>query len=257
MRSREANILDTSIPMNQRRYTVSTHTILSRRDFLRVGGLVVLSVTTAACAPATEPTVQSEGPASNADEALQRLVDGNKRYSTNKSINLNETESRRVEVASGQKPFATIFSCIDSRVPPELIFDRGLGDLFVIRTAGQVLDSAVLGSLEFTVAEVHVPLVMVLGHENCGAVKATVETLEANATAEADINYLVEGIRPAVEKAHGQPGDEIDNVVRANVELMVERLKESPILSEALEKGELKIVGARYDLDTGVVEMIA
>jgi carbonic anhydrase len=184
-------------------------------------------------------------------------MDGNKRYVANKSISLNESESRRVEVAAGQEPFATIFSCIDSRVPPELIFDRGLGDLFVIRTAGQVLDSAVLGSLQFTVGEAHVPLVMVLGHENCGAVNETRNALKANTEAEADINYLVEGIRPAFDKAQGQPGDEIDNIVRANVELVVERLKESPILREAIEKGELKIVGARYDLDAGAVELIA
>jgi carbonic anhydrase len=238
---------------------MSIQTLLSRRDFLRVGGVVVLAATTAACAPApaAQTTAQSEGPVDSADQALQRLMDGNKRYVANKSIDLNESESRRVEVAAGQKPFATIFSCIDSRVPPELVFDRGLGDLFVIRTAGQVVDSAVLGSLEFTVAEVHVPLVMVLGHENCGAVKATVETVAANVKAEAEINYLVEGIRPAVEKVHGQSGDEIDNVVRANVELVVDRLKESPILSEAIEKSALKIVGARYDLNTGAVELIA
>jgi carbonic anhydrase len=234
---------------------VSIHAIVSRRGFLRAGAAVVVGATAIACASA--PPVQSEGPAANAEEALQRLMDGNKRYVANKSVSLNESASRRVAVAAGQQPFATIFGCIDSRVPPELVFDRGLGDLFVIRTAGQVVDSAVLGSLEFTVAEVHVPLLMVLGHENCGAVKATLETLEAGATAEADINYLVEGIRPAVEKAGGRSGDEIENVVRVNVELVVERLKETSVLSQAVEKGELRIVGARYDLDTGVVELIA
>jgi carbonic anhydrase len=226
---------------------------LSRRDFLRASGLTAASVTLAACAPAQ---LNVEAPVANADEALQRLKEGNERYVANKSIDLNESQSRRIELAKGQNPFATIFSCVDSRVPPELIFDRGLGDLFVIRTAGQVIDNAVLGSLEFGVAELKIPLLLVLGHEKCGAVKATVEAVENNGTAEAEINWLVDGIRPAVEVAKMQSGDLLDNAVKANVLLTVERLKRSSILSEALEKGALKIIGARYDLDTGIVEVI-
>ena len=226
---------------------------LSRRDFLKASGLTAMSMAVAACAPTQ---VSTEAPVANADEALQRLLEGNQRYTANKSTDVNESKSRRVELAQGQNPFATIFSCVDSRVPPELVFDRGLGDLFVIRTAGQVIDNAVLGSLQYGVAELKIPLLMVLGHEKCGAVKATVEAVENNATAEAEINWLVNGIRPAVEEAKAQPGDLLDNAVKANVLLTVEHLKGSSILSEALEKGELKIVGARYDLDTGVVEVI-
>lgn len=203
-------------------------------------------------APSVAPT---EMPVANADEALQRLLEGNKRYVSFQSTDIDETESRRVEVAGGQHPFATIFSCVDSRVPPELVFDRGLGDLFVIRTAGQVIDRAVLGSLEFGVAELNIPLLVVLGHEKCGAVKATVEAVESNTKAEDDIEWLIEGIRPAVEKVKSQSGDMLDNAVRANVELVVGTLKGSPILSDAVAKGTLKIVGARYDLDTGVVEV--
>ena len=226
----------------------------SRRDFLKASGLTAVSLALAACAPALAPT---EGSVTNADEALQRLMEGNERYVANKSTDLNESQSRRADLAQGQNPFATIFSCVDSRVPPELIFDRGLGDLFVIRTAGHVIDNAVLGSLEFGVAELQIPLLMVLGHEKCGAVKATVEAVEKNATAEGDINWLVEGIRPAVEEVKSQSGDLLDNAVKANVTLTVERLKGSAILSEALEKSELQIVGGRYDLDTGMVEIIA
>ena len=226
---------------------------LSRRDFLRASGLTAAGMALAACAPAQ---VSVESPVANADEALQRLSEGNERYVANKSTDLNESQSRRIELAKGQDPFAMIFSCVDSRVPPELIFDRGLGDLFVIRTAGQVIDNAVLGSLEFGVAELKIPLLMVLGHEKCGAVKATVEAVENNATAEAEINWLVDGIRPAVEAAKAQSGDLLDNAVKANVSLTVERLKGSSILSEALEKGDLKIIGARYDLDTGIVEVV-
>ena len=225
---------------------------LSRRDFLKASSLTTVSIALAACAPAQ---VNVEAPVANADEALQRLLEGNQRYAANRSTDLNESQSRRAELAKGQSPFATIFSCVDSRVPPELIFDRGLGDLFVIRTAGQVIDKAVLGSLEFGVAELKIPLLLVLGHEKCGAVKATIEAVENNAEAEAEINWLVDGIRPAVEAAKEQSGDLLDNAVKANVGLTVERLKGSPILSEAINKGELKIVGARYDLDTGIVEI--
>src|SRR5919106_5882022 len=218
---------------------------LSRRDFLKASGLTAISVTLAACAPTQ---VSMEAPVTNADEALQKLLEANERYVANKSTDLNESQSRRVELAQGQNPFATIFSCVDSRVPPELVFDRGLGDLFVIRTAGHVLDQAVLGSLEFGVAELKIPLLMVLGHEKCGAVKATLEAVENNATAEAEINWLVDGIRPAVEEVKGQSGDLLDNAVKANVSLTVEHLKASSILSEALEKSELRIVGGLYDL---------
>src|SRR5437016_3093071 len=116
----------------------------------------------------SEPSVRSS------DEALQRLLEGNRRYSENKSLPLNESISRRIEVADHQNPFATIFACVDSRVPPELVFDCGLGDLLVIRTAGQVIDRAVLGSLEFGLLELRIPLLLVLGHERCGAVKATI-----------------------------------------------------------------------------------
>lgn len=225
---------------------------LSRRDFLKASSLTAVSMALAACVPTQ---VSIEAPVTNADEALQRLLEGNQRYVANRSTDLNESQSRRAEVAKGQSPFATIFSCVDSRVPPELIFDRGLGDLFVIRTAGQVIDKAVLGSLEFGVAELKIPLLMVLGHEKCGAVKATIEAVENNAVAEAEINWLVDGIRPAVEAAKGQSGDLLDNAVKANIGLTVERLKGSPILSEAIDKGELNVVGGRYDLDTGIVEI--
>jgi carbonic anhydrase len=235
---------------------MSTQSKFSRRDFLKTSGMAAVGLGLASCAPAAQATLQ-EGPVSNADEALQRLTDGNKRYAANKSIDLNESANRRVELANGQNPFATIFCCVDSRVPPELVFDRGLGDLFIVRTAGQVIDNAVLGSLQYGVAELKIPVLMVLGHEKCGAVKATIETMEHNGKAEAEINWLVDGIRPAVEKVHGQAGDELDNAIKANVMLVVERLKGTAILREAVEKGTLKIVGARYDLDTGMVETIA
>jgi carbonic anhydrase len=196
--------------------------------------------------PATHP----------ADEALQRLLAGNQRYAAGQPTHPNLTASRRAEVTLGQKPFAMILGCVDSRVPPELIFDCGLGDLFVIRTAGQVIDRAVLGSLEFGVAELHIPLLVVLGHAKCGAVMATVETMVHYGRAEADIQTLVEAIRPAVTQAQGQPGDLLDNAVRANIGLNIRRLKDSSLLAEVAHKGELKIIGAHYALETGIVEIL-
>lgn len=203
-----------------------------------------------------QPQPIPEAPITSADEALQRLLEGNRRYSTNQATNLNQTPLRRIEVAQAQHPFAIIFGCVDSRVPPEIIFDRGLGDLFVIRTAGQVIDRAALGSIEFGVVELNIPLIMVLGHERCGAVKGTIESLEQHAPAPGQIELLVESIRPAVEKAKSQPGELLENAVRANIELTVSQLKGSPMLAEAIQKGQLKVVGARYDLDTGSVALI-
>ena len=172
----------------------------SRRTFLSLSGLTAMGLVVAACgggssAPAAEAPIESP------EEALTRLLEGNVRFVADKSLPIDEGKDRREKVVKRQKPFATIFSCVDSRVPPELIFDRGLGDLFVVRTAGEVPDAAVMGSIEYGAAELEIPLLMVLGHTGCGAVKATVNTLESGETPDADIAFLVEGLKPAVEKA--------------------------------------------------------
>ncbi len=172
----------------------------TRRGFLGLSGLSALSVLLAACgggdaAPAAETAIESP------EEALERLLQGNARYVADKSLPINEGKARREKVATRQRPFATIFSCVDSRVPPELVFDRGLGDLFVVRTAGEVVDTAVLGSIEYGIGELEIPLVVVLGHSACGAVKATVASLATGEKPEAEIAYLVDGIAPAVTKA--------------------------------------------------------
>jgi len=192
----------------------------------------------------------------SADEALNRLLEGNRRFAANKAINPHRSEARRQEIVTGQHPFAIILGCVDSRVPPELIFDQGLGDLFVIRSAGQVIDDAVLGSIEFGVAELGIPLIMVLGHSSCGAVTATVETLEENLPTEGSIGKLVENIEPAVHQAarHGQ--ELIDAAARINVALEINKLNRSPLLSAAMKEAKLKIVGAFYDLSTGLVEIL-
>ncbi len=190
------------------------------------------------------------------DEALERLLEGNQRFAANKTIGPHRSESRRLEIATGQHPFAIILGCVDSRVPPELIFDQGLGDLFVIRSAGQVIDDAVLGSIEFGVAELGIPLIMVLGHSSCGAVTATVETLEKNLPTEGSISKLVENIEPAVHQAAGHGQELIDAAARINVALEISRLNRSPLLSAAMKEAKLKIVGAFYDLSTGLLEIL-
>ncbi len=191
-----------------------------------------------------------------ADQALQRLLTGNRRFSVHQSIHPNQMLDRRLEIARGQKPFAMVLGCVDSRVPPEIIFDCGLGDLFVIRTAGQVIDRAVMGSLEFGIAELHIPLLVVLGHASCGAVIATIEAMEHNLEPEADIQALVDAIRPAVEIAETQPGNLVENAVRANIGLVVQRLFQAPVLERAVRTGALKIFGAHYSLETGLVEIL-
>jgi carbonic anhydrase len=192
----------------------------------------------------------------SADAALNRLIEGNRRFATDKAIAPNRSESRRIEITRGQHPFAIILGCVDSRVPPELIFDQGLGDLFVIRSAGQVIDDAILGSIEFGVAELGIPLILVLGHSKCGAVTATIETLEKNLPVEGAIGTLVENIKPAVGRAKGHGEQLIDQAARMNVALEINRLKESPILSGAIKGGRTKIVGAFYNLSTGLVEIM-
>ena len=187
-------------------------------------------------------------------QALQKLIDGNKRYAAGKVLRPDQTGERRITVSAKQEPFAIILGCSDSRVVPEIAFDEGLGDLFVVRTAGNVSDDIVLGSLEFGAAELNVPLIMVLGHQNCGAVTAVVK----NAQVPGHIARIAEAIKPAVDKVRNQPGDFVDNAVRSNVQTEVGDLKQStPILADRIKAGKLMIVGGRYDLKTGLVEVIA
>ena len=146
-----------------------------------------------------------------------------------------------------------MLTCSDSRVAPELFFDQGLGDLFVIRNAGNVLDDHVIGSMEYAVEHLHAPLIIVVGHEKCGAVSATVSGAEAPG----HIRSVVESIAPAFEKSKSQPGDKVDNAVRANAQQTADILKQAePILKESQSAGHLSIVAARYDLGTGRVEIL-
>ncbi len=342
---------------------------VSRRVLLRRGltalGVVSMAPVLSACEAPFLPSGAEpfEMPVETPEEAITRLLEGNARFVRGKSTAINESAARRTKIAQRERPFATIFSCVDSRVPPELVFDRGLGDLFVIRTAGNVVDSAVMGSLEYGAYELEIPLLLVLGHKGCGAVKATMDAIKSGGKAAGSMGYLVEAIRPAVEtpktevlglvlteadtavmpkeavvgnggamKVSAQPkkadamtpslpaeapavdtappaadtataeptsatdavtepvpaaaetvatdatvaettvaeetvaegtvadqtagvGDPLTDAIKRNVVLTVARLMKSPIIAERVRKDRLRVVGALYDLETGIVEL--
>jgi len=193
----------------------------------------------------------------NGEKTLQQLIEGNQRYLIKTSSHPHRWAQRRREIAAAQRPWAVIISCSDSRVPPELIFDCGLGDLFVIRLAGNILDDAVLGSIEYAVEHLAVKLVMVLGHSRCGAVTAAVK---AGAAAEpaGHISVIIKALQPAVEEAASQAGDRIDQTIRCHVRRTIEQLgRAKPILEKLVRTSEVKLVGAYYDLDSGQVEIIS
>ena len=194
-----------------------------------------------------------------ADEALGRLLDGNKRYVESGLKACGETNTAaREKLAKGQKPYAIILSCSDSRVPPELIFDKGLGEIFVVRVAGNVPDPIVVGSIEYAAEHLGSPLVMVLGHERCGAVKATVD---ANGKGEGNIGAIVKTVAPALKKVKQDKSCDLKDkdklvecVVDANAKMVAKNLtKQSKILRELVHEGKVKIVAAKYDLDDGKV----
>jgi carbonic anhydrase len=188
------------------------------------------------------------------DQALASLIDGNQRFKTGQAQHPREDEQRRTEMLAGQSPFAIVLTCSDSRLPPEILFDQGIGDIFVVRTAGNVAEDLELGSIEYAVEHLGVSLIMVLGHQKCGAVTAAAGEGEAAG----HILNVVEAIKPSVEKARATPGDLVSNSINQNVLDEVAALKNSePILKEFVDAGKVEVVGARYDLDTGGVTLIS
>ena len=209
---------------------------------------VLLLVTVLAGASGQQPVRVA-----SADQALARLMEGNKRYVRHKEQHPDESMARRKELETGQHPFAVILGCADSRVPPELLFDQGLGDLFVIRVAGNLVDDDVLGSMEYAVEHLDTKLIMVLGHEKCGAVSAAVE----GGDVPGHLKALVEAIQPSVEATRNEPGDRVHNCVIANARRVAGQIRASePVLKEAIEKGGLKVVAADYLLDSGKVNLL-
>ena len=187
------------------------------------------------------------------DRALEQLLAGNARYVGGLARQPRQSPARRAEVCGSQAPFAVVLGCADSRVPPEIIFDQGLGDLFVLRVAGNVVDDMVLGSIEYAAVHLDVTLVMVLGHSQCGAVTATAlgDGLEGH------IPSLARAIQPAVDRASEMDGDLLENAIRQHASSMAAELRASqPLLAPLVESGKLKIGAAHYDLGSGVVKVL-
>jgi carbonic anhydrase len=230
----------------------------SRREFVQLAGLAAgaagLSLPLAGLA-ASQPAV-----ARDPDSVLTRLLEGNKRFVSGQLVHPGRTPADFAALAEGQAPLAIIVGCADSRVAPELVFDQGVGDLFVVRVAGNIVSGAgptVKGSIEFAVAELGARLIMVLGHTQCGAVKAAIAHIDANDALPGSIGELIDPIRPAVRAVQGRTGDKLENVTNANIAQGVERLKTlDPIVSKFAKTGELKVVGAVYELRTGEVKVL-
>jgi carbonic anhydrase len=228
----------------------------SRRTFLRLGAVTALAPTTIARAIAAEAPRPNAPPAPNAispQEALRRLMDGNTRYAANQP-NERDYSSGRASRAQAQHPIAAILSCSDSRVPPELVFDQGPGDIFVTRVAGNIVSADLLASIQYGVEFLGAPLVMVLGHSGCGAVDAAIKVLKGKATLPGNLPELVAAIKPSViaaQKMHR--GDLLDDAIAENVRRQVARLKRSQIVGTRYASRKIDIVGAVYDLRTGKV----
>ncbi|MFE9560405.1 carbonic anhydrase [Streptomyces sp. NPDC006487] len=189
------------------------------------------------------------------EEALRRLAAGNRRWAAYRQQHPHESRSVRLQVAREQHPFAIVLGCVDSRVPPELVFDQGLGDLLTVRAAGEVLDEAVLGSIAYGVLELEVPLVLVLAHQSCGAVGAAVHADETGAELPAHIQYLAEQIRPSID--HGRHGEaRVAATIDAHARRTRGLLAAEPDLARRIAAGRLAVAVARYDLVDQRVRML-
>jgi carbonic anhydrase len=230
----------------------------SRRGLLRLlcAGAASLALAGTAAAKENKKPPKPQNVVSP-DASLALLMEGNKRYVEGNSRR-HDFKREREALVGGQNPYAGILSCADSRIAPEYAFDSGRGDLFVCRVAGNFANDDTVASMEYAVAILGTPLIMVLGHDACGAVDATIKSLKDNTTLPGHLPSLVTSLTPAVKAVSGNPGDLLDNAIRKNVIDNVAKLKlATPILSAAVEQRKLKVVGGIYRLGDGRVEMIS
>jgi carbonic anhydrase len=230
---------------------------IDRRSLLAVG---VGSITAAIVGGTAQAEAPAPGQAARSPEhALQGLLEGNKRFVSQPQVCEIDLAKQRASVAGGQAPWATILSCADSRVPPELVFGgRGLGELFVARNAGNLADTATIGTLEYGAAVLGSPLIVVLGHKSCGAVKGACEVITSNATFPGSIGPMIDPIIPAALAVRDQPGDFVDNATRESARRTARRLAtSSATLADLIEAGKLTILAAMYDLETGKVDYLS
>jgi carbonic anhydrase len=225
---------------------------VGRRRFLQLGAGIAAALAVGGSALAAGGPVTSL----TGDQALAKLKEGNQRYVSSPQACISDLASARAGVTQHQAPWATILSCADSRVPPELIFGgQNVGELFIARNAGNMADTATLGTIEYGAAALGVPLIVVLGHESCGAVAAACEIVEKNSNFPGSIGTMLEPIIPAALAAKGKPGDFVDNAVRENARRTAARIvSASNIVADLVKDGKVKVVAGRYDLDDGRVE---
>lgn len=237
----------------------------SRRRFLVSGAACLAAVPVLdsavesaayASAEADQGVPETGRPLPTPEQVLRRLAEGNRHWVTGRLIHPHQTVARRLAVAGAQQPLATVFGCIDSRVPPEIVFDLGVGDLFVVRTAAQTNDGLVQGAVEYGAEEAVTPLVVVMGHQRCGAVTLAVDVLNGCATAADHLEDVVEALRPAYELAKPIPGDQVDNTVRAQIHLTVEQLRADAFLRPLIRAHRMRVIGAYYSLDSGIVDFL-
>ncbi|SFK00437.1 carbonic anhydrase [Methylocapsa palsarum] len=238
---------------------------LPRRDVLKLAGgfaasLALSGLVAPGVAAAKEKKEKKAPPKPenivSPDAALERLLKGNGRYVDGVSKR-HDFKHEREALAKGQNPFAGILSCADSRIAPEYAFDTGRGDLFVCRVAGNFANEDTIASFEYAIHVLKTPLLMVLGHAACGAVDAAITSIRDNSTLPGHLPSLVEALAPAVRGAMNQSGSQLDNTIRQNVVLNVEKLKTAtPIISKAVDEGKVKIVGGIYNLENGKVALV-
>jgi carbonic anhydrase len=241
--------------------------VVSRRTLFAVAGAAAAATTLGACGSSNKSAVivPSEVPVTTEDSrpditdpnaALARLKEGNARFVAGRMVRPEQSPERRMRLSAGQRPFAVVLCCSDSRVPPEVIFDQGLGDLFVVRVAGNIVDDAGLGSIEYAIEHLDTPLIVVLGHEKCGAVSATLDALQPPFDRpHGEVDSLVDAITPAVEEALKQPGDLLKNAVLANIAHSRDLIKGNAELNPYLASGAVKIATGYYSLTDGTAPL--
>ncbi|MEV4755162.1 carbonic anhydrase [Micromonospora sp. NPDC049559] len=198
-----------------------------------------------------------QGPPRTPEQALAELQAGNRRFVTGTRIHPNQDAEHRAALAAAQAPFAVVFGCSDSRLAAEIIFDRGLGDLFVVRTAGHTMGAEVLGSIEYAVTVLNTPLVVVLGHSSCGAVQAAREAVAHPAEPVGHLGWIVSAIVPSVELAAARQADDVDQIVDLHIQRTVQQLPQrSAVLATAVRAGSCAVVGMSYQLEAGQVRIL-
>jgi carbonic anhydrase len=234
------------------------HPYVARRNILKLAAGAAASLAIAPRAFAAPPKAPPKpGNVISPDAALHRLMEGNARYVEGVSRR-HDFRHEREALSKGQNPFAAVLSCADSRIAPEYCFDTARGDLFVCRIAGNFASDEMTASLEYAVAVLNTPLILVLGHEACGAVDATIKSVKDGTTLPGHLPSLVAAIKPAVDAVQGQPGDMLANAIQRNVALNVQALSSAgPILKAAVDDKKIRVVGGVYKLSSGQVALLS